>query len=279
MKHFTITFNPDDVTVKIHSGATLLEAAGQAGIILNTTCGGRGTCGKCAVLLDGKERVLACRYIIESDLNVTIPPESRFFEQKILSTGIETQIHVHPTVCKKFVKPLPADFGDLQDILAEHCSAEKYTLTEDLQGKIGGFNAEKREKGVTFICHLEPKSNHNETYRYTVVGAEEGDTTADLFGLAIDIGTTTVVVKLVDMTNGKVVITEADANPQRKFGDDVISRITYGETNENLKKLQSTIINCLNTLTKKACGSAGIKPTSIYEVAAVGNTTMHHLFL
>ncbi|MDD5459203.1 MAG: ASKHA domain-containing protein [Phycisphaerae bacterium] len=279
MKHFTVTFNPDAITVKIHGGATLLEAAGQAGIILNTACGGQGLCGKCSVIIENEGEVLACKYIIESDLTVTILNKSRFFEQKILSSGIETQIHVHPTVCKKFVKPLPADFDELPGILAAGCPSEKYTLEDGIRGKNARFDTETHEKGATFVCHLTPDSDNGEKYRYLVVDVEAGDTTTELFGLAIDIGTTTVVVKLIDMATGKVIATEADENPQRRFGDDVISRITFAETDENLKKLQSVIINCLNTLTKKLCGSAGINPGSIYEVAAVGNTTMHHLFL
>ena len=92
MKHFSISFKPDGRQISIHAGATLLEAAGQAGIILNTICGGQGTCEKCLVRLepDGKQ-VLACQYHIQSDLTVTIPPESRFFEHKILVEGIETK--------------------------------------------------------------------------------------------------------------------------------------------------------------------------------------------
>jgi len=84
MRHYNVTFKPDGRQISIHAGATLLEAAGQAGIILNTVCGGQGICKKCVVNLEpDSEAVLACQYHIESDVTVTIPATSRFFEQKI----------------------------------------------------------------------------------------------------------------------------------------------------------------------------------------------------
>ncbi|MHC4355794.1 MAG: 2Fe-2S iron-sulfur cluster-binding protein, partial [Planctomycetota bacterium] len=86
MKHFEVILKPDGKRISIHEGATLVDAAGQAGIILNTVCGGRGTCRKCMVNVGPDNRkVLACQYRVESDLTVTIPPGSRFFEQRILA--------------------------------------------------------------------------------------------------------------------------------------------------------------------------------------------------
>ena len=80
MKHYTITFLPEKKQVLVHHGATLLEAANQVGIILNTACGGQGTCGKCSVDIEpNNQKVLACQYKIESDLTVTVPPASLFF--------------------------------------------------------------------------------------------------------------------------------------------------------------------------------------------------------
>ncbi|MGD2095072.1 MAG: ASKHA domain-containing protein [Phycisphaerales bacterium] len=211
MKHFTITLRPDGKQVTIHEGATLLEAAGQAGIIINTVCGGRGTCKKCIAIIEpeGKE-VLACQYRIQSDLTVTIPQSSRFFEQKILEHGIDTQI-----------KPS----GDL---------IEKY-------------------KGIT--------------------GSDK------IFGLAVDIGTTTVVAKLINMSDGKCSGTEAVLNPQCKYGDDVISRIAYAQDDGKFDELHESITDCLNELISNLCKKNSINKNDIYEVCVVGNTTMNHIFL
>ncbi len=205
MKHFTITFRPDNKRISIRAGATLLEAAGQAGIILNTVCGGRGICKKCAVFIepDGRD-VLACQYLIESDLVVTIPAESRFFEQKILTSGIDVQAKVEP--------------------------------------------------GRT-------------------------DTAVETFGLAVDIGTTTVVAKLINTTDGKVLASEAAINPQTMYGDDCISRIAYAQTEENLAELHKAIIDCVNQLIEGLCRQVSIDAGQIVDGCFVGNTTMSHIFL
>ncbi|MBN1795062.1 MAG: DUF4445 domain-containing protein [Sedimentisphaerales bacterium] len=202
---YQINFMPDGKQIWIHSGATVLEAAHQAGIILNTTCGGKGTCGKCKVLLAPDQReVLACQHKINSDLTVTIPPESRFFRQKILEHGFISEVEIYPA-----------------------------------------------------------KENAENT----------------TFGVAVDIGTTTVVAKLFDLINGRERATAADFNPQARFGDDVISRISYVESQEKRTELQKIIIDCLNKLTKQLADVAGVDKNSIDEMVVVGNTTMNHLFL
>ncbi|UCF00185.1 MAG: DUF4445 domain-containing protein, partial [Planctomycetota bacterium] len=209
MKHFNISFEPDGRQISIHAGATIIEAAGQGGIILNTICGGKGTCGKCAVTIgpEGRE-VLACQHRIQSDLVVTIRPGSRYFEQKILSCGIDIESRVHPAV--------PAGVG--------RAAAEAY-------------------------------------------------------GLAVDIGTTTVVAKLINMADGKCLGTQASLNPQVRFGDDCISRISYAGTDEKLAELHKTIIDCINELIAKLCEEASIESNQICQICIVGNTTMNHIFL
>jgi len=211
MRHYNVTFKPDGKQISIHAGATLLEAAGQAGIILNTVCGGRGICEKCVVNLEpGRQQVLACQHRIQSDLTVTIPRSSRFFEQKILAEGIEAKTKIQPDIYKKYLKV---------------------------------------------------------------------DSTDKIFGVAVDIGTTTVVAKLIDMTNGQCLATQADLNPQARYGDDVISRINYAQTDANLAELHKIIIDCINELTAKLCSQARIDAKQIYEMCVVGNTTMNHIFL
>lgn len=209
MKHCNITFKPDNKKISIHAGATLFEAAEQAGIILNSVCGGKGICKKCLVNLEpGGKQILACQHHIQTDLVVTIPPSSRFFQQKILAEGVETKIE--PDIYKKYI---------------EIAQANK------------------------------------------------------IFGLAVDIGTTTIVAKLIDMTDGKSLATQADLNPQSRYGDDVISRIAYARTNEKLAKLHKAIIGCINDMIVKLCKGTSIDEKDIYEMCAVGNTTMNHFFL
>ena len=208
MKHFNVILKPDGKQISIHEGATLLDAAAQAGIILNSVCGGRGTCRKCLAYLDpdGRE-VLACQCRIGSDLTATIPPESRFFEQRILTEGLDTRKRIQP------------------DIYEEYSAADA------------------------------------------------------ILGLAVDLGTTTVVAKLIDMRTGRSFATEAALNPQTRFGDDVVSRIAYAETNEKAADLHRAAIDCINDLAAKLCQTVAVSAEDIYEACIVGNTTMSHIFL
>jgi len=211
MQHFTVTFQPDDKQVVVPKGTTLLEAAGKAGIVLNSVCGGAGTCHKCKVLLaPAQQPVLACQYKVQSDLDVTIPVQSRGAKDRILEHGLSTAVPVEPDVYKKYLPNSPA---------------------------------------------------------------------ARVFGLAVDIGTTTVVAKLVDMTTGRCIATAAMLNPQIRFGDDVISRISYARTDQSRRQLQQLILDCLNQLIERLCRQTSVRPEEIYELCAVGNTTMNHILL
>ncbi len=210
MKHFRVVFEPDGKTISIHQGATLVEAAGQAGIVLNTSCGGRGTCGKCVVRLgpSGTE-VLACQYTVQSDLAVTVPATSRFYAHKILDQGLDRTAGLRRTVVEKY-----------RDLAA------------------GG-----------------------------------------VYGIAVDIGTTTVVAKLIDLADGRSVATRAMLNPQTRFGDDVVSRISHAESQAGFDELRASIMEGINELIRGLCESADIEPDAIYEASIVGNTTMNHIFL
>ncbi|MHC4264697.1 MAG: ASKHA domain-containing protein [Planctomycetota bacterium] len=211
MEHFNIKFEPDGKGISIHKGATILEAASRAGIIINTPCGGKGICQKCQVQLPPDEKsVCSCQYHIESELTVKIAPQARFFEHKILTEGLDTEITIEHDIYKQY---------------------------------------------------LQIASDKN------------------ILGLAVDIGTTTVVVKLIDLTTGKNLASQAVLNPQAIYGDNVISRISYADTEQKLYELHNVIVDCINHLARSLCKSAGAQTQDIFEVCAVGNTTMNHIFL
>jgi uncharacterized 2Fe-2S/4Fe-4S cluster protein (DUF4445 family) len=100
-----------------------------------------------------------------------------------------------------------------------------------------------------------------------------------VLGLAVDIGTTTVVVKLIDLNTGKALAGRAELNPQARYGDNVISRISYADTEQKLEEMHNLIIDCINRLTEALCEETGTESQDIFEVCAVGNTTMNHIFL
>ncbi|GAF69343.1 unnamed protein product, partial [marine sediment metagenome] len=101
----------------------------------------------------------------------------------------------------------------------------------------------------------------------------------NILGVAVDIGTTTVVAKLINLKDGKVLGTEVKLNPQTRFGDDVISRISYAQTEEKLTELQQAIVKCINELIASLCKNAKVTLLDIYELSVVGNTTMNHILL
>ena len=127
-------------------------------------------------------------------------------------------------------------------------------------------------QGVTAVLLLDSNV-------YQILCIEPGDTQKSLYGVAIDVGTTTLVARLVNLHSGVIEQTASAANPQLQYGDDVIGRIHHGHTEKGLQQLHRCVIGCLNDLLAELCQQEGIDSEDIYEVSAVGNTTMHHLLL
>ena len=220
MQHFTVTFLPDNKEVKIHPYSTVLEAAEQSGIVLNTTCGGKGTCGKCTVILpDGKE-VHACMHKVESDLTVTIPDRSRYYKQKILEHGLDRDLEIQSPVIKRYV---PSE--SLTDSLEDNLTAMDKNLADTVDQWKNVYKDMSRQQGITVTYHKDSDDSAR------IVSIEPGDTGDKLYGFAIDIGTTTVVAKLINLHNADVISVISITNPQIKFGDDVLSRINHAVNN------------------------------------------------
>ncbi len=298
-----IRFQPDGIRIRVGNGATILEAAQRAGIVLNSFCGGIGTCGKCLVELeDQAEPVKACQYHVTSDLVVTIPDSSRFFEQKILEEGITGTAKLDPSVRKDYLELTPPSLDDLRSddrrlIDAVHESAKQSDEAVEPDTSVEADQNGAAEKGGEpdkialkidrdLLGKLPGVLREND-FRVTAVrngnrvfAVEPGDTSGELFGVAVDVGTTTVVANLVDLNSGKTVAVASQTNPQVTYGDDVISRIQHSRDNpDGLEQLHSLIIGCLNELVQETCREAGVSAESIYELVAAGNATMQHLVL
>lgn len=266
MEHFLVTFLPDRKEILIHRGASVLEAAGQAGIILNTPCGGKGTCGKCRVQIQptGKE-VLACQSFVEGDLTVTVPETSRFFRQQILEHGVTRAMQVDPVVRKFYFSSAFRSAAEFLSAVEQECG-RKVIVSECLRLEPTAY------EDVTAVLRTAEEGME-------IFDVEAGDTTALLYGAACDIGTTTVVLRLVDLLSGETAAVVSAANPQARHGADVISRIHFANSDEGLETLHKLIVGCLNQLVKEACAKGGIDRRRIYEMTVCGNTTMHHLLL
>ncbi len=285
------TFEPEGKAAFVLPGSLVLEAAARAGIIIDTPCGGRGTCGKCRVVVrDGcsapnatERRILkpkdlaaglrlACQTRLLRDTTVTVPDASRFFEQRILTTGAGGATRLCPAVAKRVVLVPEPSLGD------QRADADRVLAA------LGGARTKLR-LGLGAARQLPATlraSNHHITAVLVgdeVVALEPGDTTARCFGIAFDIGTTTVVGSLLDLTTGHEVAIGARTNPQVAFGDDVVARITYASEGKGLRELQAKIVECLNDIVAEVTARAGIPREAVYELTTVGNTTMNHLLL
>jgi len=287
-----VTFQPEGRSVFVLGGSKVIEAAGQAGIILNTPCGGEGTCGKCRIEVRGdapeateaearhlsEEEIargmrLACQLSVEDDLVVSVPQSARFYEQVVLTEGEGREVSFEPSVRKRFIELPPpsvhdlrSDMDRLKDALRQEGEELEIAL-EHARALPGLLRAERFR--VTVVLHDD-----------TVQGLERGDTTDSIWGVAFDVGTTTIVGALVNLQTGRREGIASRTNPQVHFGDDVVSRISYTEQNPGgLAELNRRLIDCMNDIILELATAAGADLKRIYEVTAVGNTTMTHIML
>ncbi len=295
MTTYEIIFQPEGKRVKVPPSSTILEAAKLAGVDLVSVCAGQGTCHKCKVQLspplrnqplteserDGltAEEIteglrLACQITGDGNLIIRIPEASRTGKQRLQVEGIKTPIELDPVI-KKYHIQLPKP-------TLEDPRSDSTRLFEELRNK---YNVNDLEIRFDLLKNLGPvlrESNWNITatlWNNHIIALESGDTRNQLYGLAIDIGTTKLASYLLDLKTGEVVAVDSAMNPQIPFGEDVISRINYVTSHENSPELQKILIKSLNDMILTLCEKSGITPDKIYEVTAVGNTAMHHIFL
>ena len=292
-KFHRVVFEPDGRTLDVPDGQTLLEAARQAGIHVETPCGGKGTCGGCRVIipqhtpepsdtcrevLSGEEirrnLRLACQVRVRRDLRVVIPEETRVGDQKILTEGVGRDVPLAPNVRKTVVRLPPpsvedqrADADRLLDALAEKGMADlavDVRTARDLPERLRAFDF---HPAVTVIGN-------------DVVHVDRATTGDACYGVAFDIGTTTLVAYLVDLKTGRVASVASRGNPQAAYGDDVVARIEYcGRDGGGARTLQRLVVGAMNEMVAEVCRREPIRRSVIYEATAVGNTTMNHLLL
>lgn len=277
-----VRFEPDGKIIEVKEGTSIYEALNKAGIGIRSDCGGRGMCMKCLVrIIEGKyegelidgDYLLACRTSLLGDSSVEIPEISRMGEQRILTDGISIKLRINPRI-KKYYSRIP------QPTLEDQRSDVDRILKEF--GEIV-----KNPKINLHIARSIPDILRDSNYRITgvfnnseLINIEPDNTTSKTYGLAFDIGTTTVVGYLMDLNTGEQISVASRTNPQTSYGDDVISRINLTITDKDgLETLHRTIMNCINGITQELCNKTSIKKEYIYEAVFTGNTTMIHLFL
>ncbi|MDR3585705.1 MAG: ASKHA domain-containing protein [Desulfosporosinus sp.] len=285
-----ITFLPSNKVVQTSAGITVLQAAILAGVQIDSSCGGKGICGKCKVqvLEDGKslpslaeERnlsaseleagwVLACQRSLTQDTKVNLQDRLDVYDRKTAFVGLV------PTSLVPSIQKYPVTLTG-PSVADQTPDWERLLAALPVAGI--GFSRS--------VAASLPKILRQGKFQVTAVvegdrllAVEPSDTSGRCYGLAIDIGTTTVVAYLMDLNNGTVVTSGAVTNPQQVFGADVISRITHASQGpENLLQLQEKVMNGLNGIITRLSQESGVSPEEIYQTVVVGNTTMTHLFL
>ena len=282
----SLVFN--DRPVRVPSGVTLFDAASWNGIAIDSTCGGHGTCKKCRIRIaddppapssldiraytpqeirDGWR--LACRTIATQDTQVEVPPLTT--RPKAATVGVGRQVILRPAVQKRYLElaePSLADqASDLERVLAQLDDLEPRAELSVL--KTLGRTLREADYKVTAVVVDD-----------VLIAVEPGDTTARRFGIAFDLGTTTVVATLLDLSTGTPAGVESTLNSQQPFGADVITRISATMMDPGaLDKLQNLARETLAELAQAVCAQGGVEPDEVYEVAVAGNATMTHLVL
>ena len=307
MEKFQVKIMPEGINVEVDKGTNLLDAANAAGITLKSSCGGQGTCGRCCVkVLEGKVEggngnmskskreegyILACTATVEDgDVTVDFPESSRLSEhQVLLDDSLDEVIKEHQmeecdNCDEAFVKKVQVtmteptlmenvdDYNRLSAELKGILGTENITISYDALRTLPAKVREQDWK-VTVTCVMSDDAAE-------IIRVEAGHVDTPPYGIALDIGTTTVVAALVDLASGKKLHQAGTFNRQAGMGDDVISRIVYTEEEKDgLAEIQKVVIETINDLLDEIYEEQGITAEDVSAMMVAANTTMIHLFL
>ncbi|MEM7321019.1 MAG: ASKHA domain-containing protein, partial [Pseudomonadota bacterium] len=294
-------------------GTPVLTAARQLGVDLDSVCGGRGICSKCQITpsygefpkhgvtvqetalstwnaveqrYDDKRglkpgRRLGCQATVQSDVVIDVPPESQVHRQVVRKAAAARDIIMDPATHLYFVEVDEPDMheptGDLERLeraLREQWDIDAITADLTVLSRLQTV-LRKGKWQVTVALH---KSHKNSSHK--VLEIWPGLTEDRIYGLAIDLGSTTIAAHLCDLRNGEVKASSGVMNPQIRFGEDLMSRVSYAMMNPGGdKEMTNAVRVAINGLTESIATEAGIRPFQILETVFVCNPVMHHLLL
>ena len=309
----TIKFLPADTTATVPSGTVLSDAIEQAGLQIHLPCGGQGRCGRCKVrILQGDVRrrsisrltetelaegyVLACQTLAESgDITLEIPPQEQVIvrrlpgEKRALPKLVLPDIYhadVDPALRRYYLDIEPPSLADntadldrvLRALRRRDPKLDRVTVKLPMLRRMAQTLRDANWR-VTATIEFHDWTTTDGFRRPRLLDLSPGNVVDRLYGVAIDIGTTSNVVYLVDMIEGTVVDSGAEYNGQIACGEDVISRIIYARRPGGLAQLQKLVLDTLNGIIGRLCERNNINPMHIARATVAGNTTMIHLFL
>jgi uncharacterized 2Fe-2S/4Fe-4S cluster protein (DUF4445 family) len=302
-----VVFTPSGRRGRFEHGTTVLEAARRLGVDLDSVCGGRGICGRCQVEVSegehakhgivssathltpagelearyaaerglGEGRRLGCTACVAGDLVVDVPPESQLFRQVVRKEADAHPIELDPVVRLYYVELAEVELGESVGELRRL----KEALT--VEWDIDGLDADAH-----VLPELQPALRDGNGK--VTVAVHDGSTITAIwpglhdraFGIAFDVGSTTVAGHLCDLSTGEVLASAGEMNPQIRFGEDLMSRVSYVMLNPGSEReLTRAVRGCLAKLTAELARAAEIDRRDVLEVTLVGNPIMHHLLL
>jgi uncharacterized 2Fe-2S/4Fe-4S cluster protein (DUF4445 family) len=308
-----VIFTPSGKRGHFPEGTPILTAARQLGVDLDSVCGGRGICSKCQIqpsygefskhgvtvrddalsewnsveqrykdkrgLIDGRR--LGCQATVQDDIVIDVPPESQVHRQVVRKEASARAMVMDPAVRPYYVEVAEPDMhtptGDLE------------RLAQALKDQWG---IEEVTAGISFLRKLQPMlrkgkwtatvvvyKGHQDT-KHRLLDIAPGYFDRPLYGLAIDLGSTTIAAHLTDLRTGEVAASSGIMNPQIRFGEDLMSRVSYAMMNPGGDVEMTTAVRtALNALIGTLQAEAGIVPQQIMEAVFVCNPVMHHLLL
>jgi uncharacterized 2Fe-2S/4Fe-4S cluster protein (DUF4445 family) len=310
MPEHTILFDITDKAVQVPTGTLLSEAAHLAGVELNQPCGGQGRCGRCAVqVTSGSVRarstlrlssedvangyVLGCQAVVEGDATVHVPPQEKI-ERRLTTDRTAAEVQVpsgydplqDQTVRRVAVTLKPPTMDDQTDdwsrlkwTLQKEIGRSNITVSLALLRTMGETLRQSDWQVTAVLDH--PRRECCPDCPARLIDLQPGLTPDDdpLWGIAVDIGTTTVSLWLVDLLTGEVRAQVAEYNQQISRGEDVISRIIYASKGDGGEQLRDLVVGTINELVERACKRVRATPADIVKATISGNTTMIHLLL
>lgn len=306
-----VLFMPSGKRGRFEKGTPVLEAARSLGVYVESVCGGRGICGKCQVsVAEGQfakhgitskashlsavsetelsyakrrkladNRRLSCSALVDGDLVIDVPQDAQINAQVVRKRAEGKKIKHNPAIRLYYVeveepdmdKPL-GDLDRLNVALEEAWDLHNLLYDPTLLPKIQAILRKGQWKATVAV-------HESETSPATVVAVYPGFEDK-VYGLAVDIGSTTIAAHLVDLVTGRTVASAGTSNPQIRFGEDLMSRVSYVMMNpDGREALTETVQNAVKTLAGKVCSQIGRETDAILDAVFVGNPVMHHLFL
>jgi uncharacterized 2Fe-2S/4Fe-4S cluster protein (DUF4445 family) len=307
MNHTVAFTTPDQqqVTVSVPTGTLLSEAAQLAGIEIGQPCGGQGRCGRCAVQVTGGDvrrrstlrlsaealeqgYALACQSVVEGDAAILIPKQEKI-ERQLTTDRVAAEVSVpfgydftwsqgirryNVTLTPPSMDDQTDDWSRLETALRQQHKLEGLACPLNLLRRLGTVLREGEWRANVIV---EQQGSKN----LKLIDVRPGNDYEDepVWAAAIDIGTTTVSLWLVDLTDGKVRAQVAEYNGQIARGEDVISRIIYASKNDGGAEMQKRVVETINELCTTACKRVKTSPEKVVKAVIAGNSTMIHLLL